>query len=222
MSPTRAVLFLNGDLEHHSVVATELRADDFILCADGGVLHAQKMSIVPHVVIGDFDSTPPEILQKLESHTETELVRCSPDKDQTDLELCLEYIEKRGFSNLLIIGAFGGELDHFLANILAVVHGAGSFSSCEFFDGSARAFFLQGPAERSFLSAQGKRLSLLPLSPMVSGVSLGGVRWGLDSEDLQIGKSRTLRNEITASEAHIKLESGRLLVVQLSRPLSCL
>ena len=52
----RAVIIGNGDIKDYQYIKSKIHDNDFIICADGGYNHAEKMGIVPDVLIGDFDS----------------------------------------------------------------------------------------------------------------------------------------------------------------------
>ncbi len=52
----RAVVIANGKLDEGGLSQAEIRPDDLIICADGGVQNALALGVTPHVVLGDFDS----------------------------------------------------------------------------------------------------------------------------------------------------------------------
>ena len=52
----RAVIIGNGSISDYAYIKTRLRDDDYIICADGGLKHIQKLDVNPDVAIGDFDS----------------------------------------------------------------------------------------------------------------------------------------------------------------------
>ena len=56
-------------------------------------------------------------------------------------------------------------------------------------------------------------VSLLPLSPLVRGVSTDGLRFALREEELPMGPSRGLSNEMTGARASVRSQRGLLLVV---------
>ena len=49
----RAVIIGNGDIKDYQYIKSKINDNDFIICADGGYNHAEKMGIVPDVLIGD-------------------------------------------------------------------------------------------------------------------------------------------------------------------------
>ena len=48
----RAVIIGNGDIKDYQYIKSKINDNDFIICADGGYNHAEKMGIVPDVLIG--------------------------------------------------------------------------------------------------------------------------------------------------------------------------
>ena len=55
-----------------------VQPDDFIFCADGGYVHAQKQGIIPDVIVGDFDSSAQP------SETSSKVIKLPCEKDDTD------------------------------------------------------------------------------------------------------------------------------------------
>ena len=66
---------------------------------------------------GDFDSLSGAGKAYLESLDHTEIVRLNPEKDDTDTQSTLNLAIRRGAKNILILGATGGRLDHFIGNM---------------------------------------------------------------------------------------------------------
>ena len=52
----KCIIFSGADIFDYNFVASYIDEDDFIICADSGVRHAEKLGLVADVVIGDFDS----------------------------------------------------------------------------------------------------------------------------------------------------------------------
>ena len=56
MQKHRAVIFVNGEIPDLKLVRTILSSEDFFVAADGGLNHFHRLSIHPHLVVGDLDS----------------------------------------------------------------------------------------------------------------------------------------------------------------------
>ena len=92
----RAVIIGNGDIKDYQYIKSKSIDNDFIICADGGYNHAEKMGIVPDVLIGDFDSAN-EILKKLRDRIEY-----PKRKDFTDGELAVAYAVDNGYEDIVL------------------------------------------------------------------------------------------------------------------------
>ena len=88
MGGNRAVIFANGALDDPAAAAALLRADDWLIAADGGLRHLRAIDHAPHVLIGDLDSVSAEEVAWAEAQG-TRVLRYPPEKDDTDLELAL-------------------------------------------------------------------------------------------------------------------------------------
>ena len=56
----KCVIIASGDLSYTSDIIRIIKESRLIICADGGAEHLRKLNILPHVLIGDFDSIHPE------------------------------------------------------------------------------------------------------------------------------------------------------------------
>ena len=52
----KCVIIANGDLEYTSDIIKIIKNAQMIISADGGARHLRTLNILPHVMIGDFDS----------------------------------------------------------------------------------------------------------------------------------------------------------------------
>ena len=108
---TKVALFAGGNLEHFSFDF------DVLVGVDRGSLFLLEQGVCPDLAVGDFDSVSKEELLRIKDRAK-EVVQAHPEKDDTDLELAvLACLERYPDAYLTIFGAFGGRLDHALANI---------------------------------------------------------------------------------------------------------
>ena len=66
-------IFAGGVLNGSDFICIE--SDDRVICADRGIVHAQKLKIVPNLIIGDFDSYKSQLPENVE------ILRSVPEKD---------------------------------------------------------------------------------------------------------------------------------------------
>lgn len=90
---------------------------DLFIGVDGGSLFLIEQGICPDLAVGDFDSVSEKELALICSQSK-EVLQAQPEKDDTDLELAVKAVFARyPQAQVTIFGAFGGRLDHTLANI---------------------------------------------------------------------------------------------------------
>ena len=90
---------------------------DLFIGVDRGSLFLIEQGICPDLAVGDFDSVSEEELALICSQSK-EVLQAQPEKDDTDLELAVKAVFARSpQAQVMIFGAFGGRLDHTLANI---------------------------------------------------------------------------------------------------------
>lgn len=206
----RILIFANGELPDLEKARALVRADDFILCADGGARHALALGLRPHAVIGDMDSVAKDEFQQLKNSGV--MIELFPrDKNETDLELALQFALKKNPESILIIGALGGRLDQTLGNIALLSNFQLSTFNLKFDDGLEEAFFCRARSE--VRGRSGDLVSLVPWREKVDGVQTQNLKWPLHSETLYPEKTRGISNEMTGGSASISISSGLLLVI---------
>ena len=90
---------------------------DLFIGVDRGSLFLIEQGICPDLAVGDFDSVSEKELALVCSQSK-EVLQAQPEKDDTDLELAVKAVFARyPQAQVTIFGAFGGRLDHTLANI---------------------------------------------------------------------------------------------------------
>lgn len=207
---SRIVIFANGVLPDLERARALLRPADTILCADGGSRHAFALGLTAQAVIGDFDSVGDDELRRIKA-AGIAVVRYPHDKDQTDLELTLQYALEQEPSSILIIAALGNRLDHTLGNLATLSHPGLAAIDCRIDDGVEEAFLCRSHCEID--GKAGDIVSLMPWGGAVAGVRTDRLRWPLLGETLYPETSRGISNEMLGDTAKIELVSGMLLVV---------
>lgn len=187
---------------------------DVILAADSGMDFLYRTKILPDIIVGDFDSVDPEVLEFFREHEEIDICALNPVKDDTDTEFAIRESIRRGATEITIIGGTGTRLDHVLGNISLLGIGLEEDVRMELLDANNRIRMTDHSVVLKKKQQYGKYLSLLPYSEKVTGVTLKGVKYPLDNYTMGVFNSLGISNEIVDAEASIELKSGRLLVIE--------
>ena len=89
----------------------------YMVAADGGLTTFNALGIAPRLLVGDFDTVRPELLERYVSRDDIEVLRHNPVKDDSDLALAVEAVAEKGYTEIYVLGALGGRCDHSLANM---------------------------------------------------------------------------------------------------------
>ena len=143
----------------------------------------------------------------------TALERHPTGKDQTDLELALERAIRDGAADILLLGALGGRLDQTLANLLILAQRNWQ-ARIRLAEGDQVAQILLDGEVMTLSGAVGDIVSVVPLSPEVTGITYAGLEYPLEGAALRLGSTRGISNVIAAHPATIAIDRGILLVVQ--------
>ena len=202
----RCVIFTSrcdGDVRR----AYRHKAGDWILCADGGWQLAQKAGVKPDLVIGDFDSS--------EQPDEGPVERYPAEKDDTDTMLCLKKGLAMGYDDFLVVGGFGGRIDHTLGNLQAMRYAADRAAAIEMCDGESWATVVEGGAVHVPADVIGEgnvKLSVFALDRECRGVTIRGAKWAIEDGAWTNGFPLGVSNEFAGGYAEISVEKGALLV----------
>jgi len=205
-----ALVFAGGDAVDARFAAV-LPVDAWIVAADSGLEHVQMLGRTADLIVGDLDSVSAVALDRA-VRGGTRVEQHSPDKDATDLELALDAAKRAGATRVTVVGAGGGRLDHFLANVMLFVAPAWNGFELHALVGDAHVVVVR---EHAVLrGAVGSIVSLLTPAGSVRGVTTTGLRWPLRGDELPSGTTRGVSNEMTDPVATVALHDGVLLAVQ--------
>lgn len=206
----RTIIFTAGTVYDYERLGRLIEPHDMIICADGGIRHAAALGLRPDLVLGDFDSADPALLQGLQAQA-VPMLQVPVEKDQTDTHLALAEAVRRGATQIILVGGAGSRLDHTVANLLLL---PGVPVPVTMIDGKNIARLLRPGESLRLAGAPGDYLSLIPLTPEASGVVVREVKWPLEQVTLRWGESLGVSNQFSGPEAFVAVGEGILLVVQ--------
>ena len=189
--------------EFHGLV-TALKADDFILAADGGLVHTQTLGITPNGILGDFDSL---------GYTPENSTVFPVEKDDTDAMLAVRKGLSMGYREFLLLGSLDGKrLDHTVANFQTLQfladHGArGYLVGLDYIVTVIREETVVFPEKAEGI------LSLFCLGPDATGVTLENLYYPLTKGTLTSGFPLGVSNHFIGKSARVSVETGSLLAI---------
>jgi thiamine pyrophosphokinase len=210
----RAIIFANGAFPGPHSAEQLLQSADLVIAADGGTQHALAAGVTPDVIIGDLDSLAPQDQARAEA-AGSHLIRFSPHKDETDLELALLHAAREGATDITILAALGGRLDQTIANVLLLALPELKGIAVRIVQDAQEAFLISRAA--SITGQPGDTISLIPLGGGAEGVTTLGLEWELDDDTLHLGPARGVSNVLKSNQAHVSVQHGSLLCVVIHR-----
>jgi thiamine pyrophosphokinase len=207
---TDFAILLGGRLVRTDRLMQQLDGARFI-AADGGMVHAATLGVVPETWVGDFDSTSDDLLARYpgirrETHP--------AGKELTDGELAVAAALDAGATRLIMVGAMGGErTDHSMAHMVHALALAGRGQAIFLTSGDEEAYPLAA-GEMAFDLPAGSLFSIIGFSDL-EGLTIDNARYPLSRFALPFGSSRTLSN-VAEGRITIRLGSGRAML--LARP----
>lgn len=214
----KMVVIISGGQLHSDFLRRMLLQwrDTFLIAADRGLEACRALSLVPDVVIGDFDSLGEDEKKQLGVLKEqgVRLIFLNPVKDDTDTEAALHYAFEETQGEIVILGGTGTRLDHVMGNIAILGQGLERGRQITLLDEHNRIRMtkdrLMIPKNRQY----GRYVSVLPFGGEASGVTLEGFFYPLADVTMHMASSLGISNEIVASCGVISVKKGTLLVIE--------
>ena len=247
---TSTLIFLNWEFPRAALELIWNRVGIHI-CADGAANRLAKdphqtVTLLPDYIHGDLDSIHSDVKTSMESNG----VHVSQNKgqDSTDLDKCLELVQKvadsnlnlhsnsksdtnsktnsqhdnqtekhiRTDSNVLVLGAFGGRLDHEMANLNSAVRWSKSnkagpiVSPLTLLSEHSIAYVLAPGTHNIYpdLSLEGPTCGLIPLGETCESITTTGLKWNLNQSKLEFGGLVSTSNAMKEGVEKITVETS--------------
>lgn len=181
------------------------KGEDLVICADGGYDVAQLIGVTPDVIIGDMDSIVARIPKSIQTIVHPK------KKDKTDLQLCVDYAIEQGCDEIILLGAFGGRIDHSLGAIIMLRYILEMGAEGMLLTKHSKVCLIKDRAELS--RGYCTNISLIPLTDKVEGVTTTGLLYPLENATLHQVDNLGISNEFFGSAATIEIKSGLLYII---------
>jgi len=211
----RAVVVAHGDVLPSDRAA--IGANDYVVAADGGAFTLERWKLLPHLVVGDMDSLGDAGVERF-ARQGVPVAKFPAGKDESDLELAVAQAIAAGATEVVVLGALGGDrLDHETANLLLLADPGYDGVRIEARRGALRIRAVRGKASLALNAPVGALVTLLPVSGDAEGVTTEGLRYPLRGETLRFGRARGLSNEVASLPAKVSVDKGTLLVFETAQ-----
>ncbi|MGL4345763.1 MAG: thiamine diphosphokinase [Cellulosilyticaceae bacterium] len=206
----KILILTNGDYGDYGFCDQEMTYD-YVICADNGMKHARKLGIMPHLILGDFDSCNPEDLAYFEG-LKVPIQRVPSMKDETDTELAVNVATQKGATHITVYGGVGSRIDHSLGNIHLLK---------KTLEQGVEMWLVNAHNQITLISDQitlygevGQTVSLLPLTMTVTGVCTSGLAYEVQEGVFTLGRPIGVSNELIQTKATVHIQEGLLLVMK--------
>ncbi|MGF3102517.1 thiamine diphosphokinase [Rossellomorea sp. DUT-2] len=184
---------------------------------DRGVYTLLEQSIEPWVAFGDFDSVTDEEWDLIQEKVQ-EVNRYKPEKNETDLELALNWAIDQNPDKINIFGATGGRLDHFMGNLqlLMTPKLLDKDIVVEIIDVQNRLYLAKSGEHSVEKSPELQYISFVPITQSVEGITLSGFKYPLKNRNISRGSTLCISNELIQSSGTFSFSNGILMVIRSS------
>jgi thiamine pyrophosphokinase len=211
----RAVVVAHGDVLPSDRAVID--AKDYVIAADGGAFALERWKVLPHLVVGDMDSLGDAGVERM-ARQGVPVAKFAAAKDESDLELAVAQAIQAGATEIVLLGALGGDrLDHETANLLLLADPGYNGVLLEARRGALRIRPIRGEGSLSLAGPVGALVTLLPVNGDAEGVTTQGLRFALRDETLRFGRARGLSNEVASLPAKVTVRNGSLLIFETTQ-----
>ena len=195
------IIFCAGEFRE---LAESVGTGDYILAADGGLAHSQRLGLQPNCIIGDFDSL---------GYVPTGAIVFPVEKDDTDSMLAIRHGLERGFRRFLIYGGLDGpRLDHTIANLQGLQFLADNNSTGFLVGVNHVATVIRNSTLRFDPDATGI-VSVFCTGRDALGVTIKGLKYSLENGSLSAGFPLGVSNHFIGEKGEISVKDGSLLII---------
>ncbi len=211
----KAVIIGSGECDAKDIDFSQYK---FIIGCDGGAQYLSDAGVVPHAIMGDFDSLDPAVI--MEMFMLGVARRGFPEeKDFTDMKGAVDFVSGFDYGQIDFYGATGTRLDHSLGNMMLLFELYQKGIKGRIIDKTNIITAICADGEPASIELddipEGWYVSFVPVGEC-SGVTIKGLKYTADNLDLGIeNATRAISNEAadeSAEPASVELKSGKLLI----------
>lgn len=211
----RIVLVSGGELDEELTLGL-LKQDEnvYVIGVDKGIEFLYSHNITPSYIVGDFDSTKQAVADYYRNQTNVPIREFNPVKDASDTEIAIRLAMTLGATEIIILGATGGRIDHLWANVQSLTIPFKAGIDAKILDKQNRISLIGGKTVLKKSEAYGPYFSVFPLGKEVYGFSIQGAKYPLRNHTLTPYDSLCVSNQIEDEEVVIDFLSGTVILME--------
>ena len=195
------MIFCAGGFED---LIESVNENDFLMAADGGLVHLEKLGLTPDGILGDFDS-----LGYIPEGAKVFPV----EKDDTDAMLAVRQGLKMGYKEFVLYGSLDGErLDHTVANFQTLQYLADQGARGVCVGNRYIAAVIKNEMIRFPKTAAGT-LSVFCMGADAKGVTIRGTKYEAEDITLTAGFPLGVSNHFMGKDCSVTVKDGSLLLL---------
>ncbi|MBQ6775272.1 MAG: thiamine diphosphokinase [Synergistaceae bacterium] len=201
----RCVIVGGAEIKNYELIRKYFEPRDFFIYCDCGLRHEESLRARPDLVIGDFDSHErPDSFENV--------ITLPRVKDDTDTIFAVKEAIRRGFDDVLMVGATGGRQDHNLGNIYALLMLSNANVNAVIVDDYSEMRIIR--ANETVAVRRGwKFFSLINIAGVARGITITGAKYNLNDAEITPEFQYGISNEVEDDCAEVSLREGSLLLV---------
>lgn len=211
----RTVIVSGGMLEEAFVLdILKDEETEFIIGVDKGLLFLYEHQIQPNYIVGDFDSTPEEIVAYYREETNIPIRKFNPVKDASDTEIAIRLCLDLRRKEIWILGATGGRVDHLWSNVQCLKIAVDAGVNARILDSRNQIRLLDRGIVLKREEAYGPYFSVFPLAGIVGDFCITGAKYPLFHHVLTPYGSLCVSNEFAEDEVEISFPLGEVILME--------
>lgn len=208
----RAVIVCGAKIKDYEFVSSYFKEGDFFIYCDSGLYHEDRfMSLVDFsadLIVGDFDS------HEMPDRSDAEIIKLPTVKDDTDSVYAIKEAKKRGFTEVLLVGAIGDRLDHGLVNVYSLIYMYENNIDGMIVDDYSEMRLI-GNLKAETVEPKWAFFSLVAISGAAAGVTICDAKYEVENATISPSYQYATSNEpVSGKEAKISLKEGYLLLMK--------
>ena len=209
-----AVLVVNGSIKDMDFYKDILDNAKIVVASDGAANILYRYSKDIDYIVGDLDSISEGVLLYYKNK-DVAVKRYPVKKDKTDSEISIDEIYKMGIEKIIMIGAKGDRIDHFMANLNLLYYADNIGVNLVILDENNEITLIK--EGQNYIDVKvNQTISFVSLIGEVQGITLKGFEYELEDYNLNFGSSILTSNVAKKERVFVEIGCGSLLCIKVN------